>query len=185
MSTYAGGIVDEYGLSFFDTECYPLRKLLGVKAEETDSLYDGQYSTVEMFDGKYKVEKYCELAYLEGASVLGTYCEDFYAGMPALTVNDFGKGKAYYIAADFMSDGYQKIYEKILKGVISPGKTVKTPENVSVAMRYEGETCYVFVMNFNNEEKIVDLPFDYELIGGSFDGNAMPPYGCAVLKRKN
>ena len=95
LFTFASGVIDEYALSFFDEECYPLRKILGVKAEETDSLYDGQCNHIKMFGSSYKCTKYCELAYLEGAKVLGEYEDDFYLGMPALTVNTYGKGKAY------------------------------------------------------------------------------------------
>ncbi len=34
----------------------------------------------------------------EGAEVLATYESDFYAGMPAVTKNSYGKGHVYYVA---------------------------------------------------------------------------------------
>ena len=182
VSTFASGVVDEYGLTFFDKDCYPLRKLFAVKAEETDSLYDGQHNSVKMFGETYQSERYCELAYNEGATVLGEYCEDFYSGMPAVTVNNFGKGKAYYIATDFALDGYIKLYEEILKGVVSEDKVINTPENVSVTMRYSADNCYVFVMNFNNEAKKVELPFEYEILCGEFEEKTLKPYEITVLK---
>lgn len=183
VATFITGVVDEYALSFFDDECYPLRKVLGVKAEETDSLYDGQYNYVKMFGNTYKTEKYCELAYLEGAETIGEYCEEFYKGMPAVTVNKYGKGLAYYIATDFMVDGYMKIYSEIVGNVVSKEKIVKTPDNVSVTYRYTDNDCYVFVMNFNNEEKRVELPFEYRVLSGEFDNNVVMPYGCVILKK--
>ena len=36
---------------------------------------------------------------LETAEVVATYGRDFYAGGPAITVNHFGKGEAWYVAA--------------------------------------------------------------------------------------
>ena len=120
VTTFASGVVDEDALSFFDDECYPFRKLLGVKQEETDSLYDNQYNYVEMYGEKYIVRKYCELGILEDADVIGRYTEDFYKGMPAVTVKNYGKGKAFYIAANFDLDGYmprtciERIFNKLL-----------------------------------------------------------------------
>lgn len=183
ITTFGTGVVDEYGLTFFDKECYPLRKLLAVKAEETDSLYDGQYNSVEMFGETYRSEKYCELAYNEGAAVMGEYREDFYSGMPAVTVNNYGKGKAYYIATDLTVDGYIKLYEEIIKKTMSVDKVINTPDNVSVTLRYSADKCYAFVMNFNNESKKVKLPFDYEILCGEFEGKTLKPYGIAVLKK--
>jgi len=185
ITTFATGVVDEYGLSFFDKECYLLRKILGVKAEETDSLYDGQYNGINMFGSSYRCEKYCELAYLEGATVLGEYEEDFYKGMPALTVNNYGKGKAYYIAADLMQDGYIRLYDELLKDVISCEKQVSSPENVSITFRCFDNCRYAFIMNFNNSTEIVNLPFNYEVLTGEFADCTLSPYGVAVLKIKD
>lgn len=65
-------------------------------------LYDGQYNSVKMFGGTHKVKKYCELAFSDRAETIGEYCEDFYKGTPTVTVNKYGKGCAYYDAADLI-----------------------------------------------------------------------------------
>lgn len=183
VSTFASGVIDEFALSFFDDECYPLRDILGIKAEETDCLYDGQYNTVEMFSEEYRVERYCELAYASGAEVIGRYKDDFYAGMPAVTRNNYGKGTAYYIGADFMQDGYKRIYGEILKDVISPLKMPKSPENVSITTRYKDNNVYVFIMNFNNNEVELEMQFDdYEVLSGRLECGRIEAYGCVVLK---
>lgn len=184
VTTFGTGLVDEYGLSFFDAECYPLRSLLGVKTEETDTLYDGQYNSVETEGLSLKAERYCELAYTEGATVIGTYGEDFYKGMPAVTVNKFGKGKAYYIAAELTVAGYMELYSKWFKSLIGAEKCVASQENVSITMRYSESDTYIFVMNFNNEEKLVDLPFEFEILSGEFKENTVKPYGIVVLRKK-
>ena len=183
ITTFCSGVVDEYGLSFFDEACYPFRQLLGVKAEETDALYDGQSNSVCMFGNSYKSEKYCEVSYAEGATVIGTYEQEFYRDMPAVTVNCYGRGKAYYIATDLMLDGYIKLYREWLTGVISKDTMIPSPENVSITMRYGNQHAYVFVMNFNGEAKQVDLPFDYEVISGNFHDKSLAAYGIAVLKK--
>ena len=182
--TFCSAVIDEDALSFFDDKCYPLRKLLGVKAEETDSLYNGQSNSVDLYGKTYSSASYCELAYLEGAEVIGSYNEDFYRGMPAVTVNSYGKGKAYYIATDFDLDGYMALFSNWFKDIISSDKVISSPDNVSIMMRYSEDNEYVFVLNFNNEEKYVELPFEYEILTGDFEGQRIGAYGTVVLKKK-
>lgn len=180
--TFCSGVIDQDALSFFDKDCYPFRKLLGVKAEETDSLYNGQSNSIDLYGKNYTSTRYCELAYLEGAQVIGTYNHDFYRGMPAVTVNNYGKGKAYYIATDFDVDGYMALYKEWFKDIVSADKVVESPENVSVMMRYSDDAQYVFVLNFNNSERQLDIPFEYEVLTGSFEGQKIGAYGAVVLK---
>ena len=137
-----------------------------------------------MLGSTYRVSSYCELAYAEGAEVIGSYNDDFYAGMPAVTVNSYGKGKAYYVAADFDVEGYMALYSKIVDGVVSADKIISAPKNVSVTLRYGEDGEYVFVMNFNNCENTVELPFEYEILSGEFDGGRIAPYGTVILKKR-
>ena len=179
VTTFATAQIDEFGLCYFDDECYPLRKLLGVKPEECDSLYHGQTNSAKLFGKEYQSGRYCELAYPEGAEVLAVYESDFYQGMPAVTVNHFGAGKAYYIATDFDDDGYRDLFRAWFSDL-----ALETPENVSVTTRVKDGETYVFVMNFNNETKAVKLPFAYECIGGAFEHETLQPFGVAVLKKR-
>jgi len=78
--------------------------------------------------------------------------------MPAVTVNKYGEGKSYYIAArtgeDFNTDFYLKIIKDLgIKSVIDG----KLPKGVTAQMRSNEENKYTFIMNFTEEEKIVSL----------------------------
>lgn len=87
---------------------YPgkLRKLLGIWAEEIDALLPGKTNKMVRTAGdsglsqtEYECGMLCDLIHNEGAEVKATYGEDFYAGMPVLTVNRFGQGEAWYVAS--------------------------------------------------------------------------------------
>ncbi len=183
ITTFASGVIDEFGLSFFDKECYPLRKLLGVKCEETDSLYDGQFNLIDYLDTEYKCENYCELAYCEGAEIQGVYKTDFYKNMPAVTLNSYGKGKAYYIAAELDCKGLTALFEEWLTPIISNEKLIKTPENVSVTLRYSENNTYMFIMNFNSDAKEISIPEGFEIISGKIRDNLIEPYAVIILKK--
>jgi beta-galactosidase len=80
--------------------------LIGVWAEEIDCLDDNERNLVQGLagndaglQGPYQVRHLCELIHAESAKPLATYRDDFYAGRPAVTVNQFGKGKAWHVAS--------------------------------------------------------------------------------------
>lgn len=185
ITTYISGMVDEYNLCWQGDGFYPLGDVLGIQFEETDSLLDSDENNVEMFGSTYKCRNYCELSHLNGAQALGTYKKDFYAGMPAVTVNSFGKGKAYYIATEFDDDGYRKIYSEIVKDSVLENKGIETPYGVNIQMRYHDDgTAYAFIMNFTDEKKWLSLPFDYEILSGELSDGNIGGYGICVLKLK-
>ncbi|MGB3925068.1 MAG: beta-galactosidase [Caldicoprobacterales bacterium] len=193
--TYWSGIVDENDLCFLGGFPGPLRKVTGIRSEEIDALYDEDYNYA-VFDKdnplklekEYKTVELCDLIHAETAKVLATYKEDFYAGRPALTVNEFGKGKCYYIAFrsgdDFLSDFYGRLIEDLdIQRVLD----IDLPEGVTAQKRSDGDNDFIFVMNFAGDQRTVDLG-DEELTdmidGGQVQGEIkLPAYGLRILKR--
>ena len=158
VTTYLTGYVDDTDLCFRHGFPGPLRKTLGIWAEELDSLYPEDENSIEWNGQSYRAHSLCELIHPETAKALGQYGSDFYAGMAALTENVLGKGKAYYIAArtdeDFLSDFYQTVLDECgVSGVLKD-----QPFNgVSAQRRTDGETEYVFLMNFADTEKQITV----------------------------
>lgn len=161
------GCVDQDDLCFLGGFPGPLRKLTGIWAEETDALYDDERNGIRMSDGKtYTCSWLCDLIHAETAQVLAEYTDDFYAGMPALTVNAFGSGRAYYIAtrpdAAFLDDFYAaRVPESGIEPIIAD-----LPVGVQTATR-EGENGkYLFVMNFSGKPAEVHLPEGIDALTG-------------------
>ncbi|HHY83340.1 MAG TPA: beta-galactosidase [Clostridiales bacterium] len=194
--TYWSGIVNESDLCFLGGFPGPLRKVTGIWSEEIDSLYDGEYNIVIpapgnalKLDGKYKAIEMLDLIHAETAEVLASYDCDFYKGRPALTVNNFGKGKAYYIAFrsefDFLKDFYTRLIDDLkLSKVID----TELPEGVTAQKRSDGDKDYIFIMNFSPEEKTVDLnnnTYEDLLEGSTVEGKlVLPGYGVKVLEKR-
>lgn len=164
VTTYFTGVVDENDLCFLGGFPGPLRKLMGVWAEEIDGLHDGQENYVVFNDnelkisGEYKIGELCELVNLEGAKTLAVYKDDFYKGMPAVTVNEFGNGKVYYVAARNRSNLNAVLLNKIMEeSKVERALDVMLPSGVMVTKRCGDGESYRFLMNFNNEEVVVNL----------------------------
>lgn len=195
VATYWSGIVDENDLCFLGGFPGPLRNVLGIWSEEIDALYDGQTNSIKLLDnnslkitGKYEASELCDLIHTEGAEVLAVYEKDFYKGMPALTVNNFGKGKAYYIASrnseEFNSEFYRDLINDIgIKRVID----TDLPKGVTAQLRTDGKYDYVFIMNFSNSCKEVKLDnceyIDVLTQQKVREKISLPLYGFKILQR--
>jgi beta-galactosidase len=194
VTTYWSGIVDESDLCFLGGFPGPLRNVTGVWAEEIDSLYDIDSNSVVFkennfleIEGEYEAKWFCEVIHADTAEVLATYKHDYYRDTPAVTVNKFGKGSAYYIASRNDSAFNDVLYCKLVdKLSIRKVLDSKLPEGVTVQLRSDGENNYIFVMNFCEEEKrlnikkgtYVDMIAEKDIYGEVI----LEPYEVKVLK---
>jgi len=197
VTTYWSGVVDEHDLCHLGGFPGPLRKTLGIWAEEIEGLYDYDRNGLKLsagnalgLSGTYEAHEICELIHTEGAEVLGVYTDDFYAGRPALTLNRLGQGRAYYMAArlkdEFLSDFYTAA---AAEAGVSRALQTELPQGVSAAVRTDGTTDYMFLMNFSGEPRQVELDersySDMET-GDSVSGPVeLPVNGVKLLKRRS
>ncbi|MDR1230811.1 MAG: beta-galactosidase trimerization domain-containing protein, partial [Spirochaetaceae bacterium] len=154
VATYGTGYVDEHALAFLGDR--PLAETLGVRYEEIDALYPGEWNSINWNGGSYRAFGLCELVHAEGAEVLGVYGRDFYAGSPALTVHRRGKGQAYFIAARTGSDFLNAFYRQLTAEAGIRPLFEELPEDVTAQIRSDGTAAYVFLMNFGNGKRLVD-----------------------------
>lgn len=194
VTTFLSGIVDKNTLVFPKGFPGPFRKLCGIWAEETDYLYPDERNSVTFADGNslglsgtVELKNICEVVHPEGAEVLGTYAKDFYAGMPAVTVNAFGKGRAIYIAAHGGDDFYSALHGALAKQLaLRRAVDAELPEGVTATIREKDGKSYSFVENFASEPREIELkgaPRTDLLSGATVSGKVvLPPYGVLVLK---
>lgn len=196
VTTYWSGIVDENDLCFLGGFPGPLRKTLGIWSEEIDALFDGERKNIAFDEnnilglkGNYEAIELCDLIHIEGAESLASYKDDFYAGRPALTVNSFGKGKAYYIASRNKEDFNDIFYGKLIEELkLKRALDTELPYGVTAQTRTDGENDYIFLMNFSNEGKEVVLDnYTYtDIISNSKVEKKikLSQFGLRILKRK-
>jgi len=196
VATYMSGMANESDLCFLGGFPGPLRKALGVWAEEIDALYEGQEQSVVAaggnalgLSGEYVARDYATIIHAEGADALATYGRDFYKGGPAVTANRFGDGEAYYVASRngerFIDDFYGGL---VAKRELRRALDAELPEGVTAQLREDGERAFVFVMNFTPEPKDVDLgpgAFADLVTGEALEGTVtLGGYGVRVVERK-
>lgn len=165
VTTYFSGYVDEHDLVTLGGYPGKLRELLGIWVEETDAQPAERINHFTWQGKRYACDMLFDLLHGEGAQVLATYEEDFYAGMPALTENAVGKGRAYYLATRPETAFYGEFVQKLCREQdIAP--TMETPAGVEAAVRRNGEKQYLFLLNHAKQARTVTLERDgYDLIG--------------------
>ena len=193
VGTYWTGIVNESDLCYLNgMPGDGLMELFGLRSEEIDALYDGQYNRLVMqnFDAlpqnEYKIQELCDQIICSTAETLAVYGEDFYQGKPALTLNHFGKGCAYYIAArtedTFLCDFYTALAKNL---ELKPALNTVFPEGVMATRRQGTDFDAVFVMNFTPKSQQIMVHEDDVLSVNKKETRSplsLAPYEVKILK---
>lgn len=156
--TYLTGLVNESDLVYSGGIHPKLSDMLGLKLQETDTLYPSQSNTVRYKDQSFTAKDFCSVVELTTARALADYTSDFYSGKPAITENQLGQGTVYYLATrldhDLLTDFYADL---ISDNALSNNLVQSSTKNVSVQVRNDTTHHYVFVMNFANEAQVIEL----------------------------
>lgn len=163
ITTFFSGVVNEFDEVFRGGYPGPLAELLGLKVEEFEamkpyvknSLVVGQNSLG--LAGEYESTLWCDILQLNGAKPLAVYGSDYFRGSPALTVNAFGQGKAYYVAT-LPSNGFLRPFLKNVCDQRGVQPVLAAPARVEAVIRTQAGQDYLFVMNHNYEPVEVTLP---------------------------
>ncbi len=188
LTTYMTGYVDEHDLCFLGGFPGPLKNILGVWCEELDGLFSEERKKIEWNGARYEARDFCEIIHSEGAQPLAVYCEDFYEGFPAVTVNQYGNGEAYFVGAR-LEDKFQEDFLGMLIGKlgITGALKGKLPVGCTAQVRSDGVNNYVFVMNFTPEQVSIDIGSGGKSLvsGEEICGDiSLSPWGFDVFSEK-
>lgn len=189
LCTYTTGMVNENELCHLGG--FPagkLKEVFGIWNEEIDTLYPGESNTVEYEGKSYTAVDYCERIHLRGAKALAHYTSDFYAGEPALTVNEYGKGRAYYIACRDTGELTDILTARILDECeISSDFDGALGQGLTAHSRTDGESIFLFLENHATTEKktVTEGMWTNVETGDTVTGEiTLAPYEVQILSRK-
>ena len=167
---------------------FGLSEVFGLRVDEVDFLGRGTqpYKNAVTYRGKrYPVVGNAEIPIADGAEVLASYTDDFYAEAPAICANKYGRGKAYYIAFENEGAMYDDFISDIIeKYGLETSMKVKADDGVCIRKREKEDKAYYFILNETEDEKKVELDKRYKdmLTDEKIDGKkTLPPYGFMIL----
>lgn len=155
------GIVNENDLVYLGGAPGPLQPVMGLWVEETDVLYEDQLNSFAYNHQQYPCHSFFDRVRLTTARALSNYESDFYAGEPVITVNDFGKGEAYYLGSLMTSDFLKVFYQERLADYLSQQPVEAIDTGVDLTIRGSEEERYLFIMNTTDKIKQVTIRENY------------------------
>jgi beta-galactosidase len=188
ISTFNTGLVDENNIATDTGFPHDLTDLFGLEVQEFDPLplnednlltFKGAFQTSHMHPAKL----WCDIINPKGCQILATFGKDFYAGRPAITLNNFGLGKAIYIG----TQSHQHFYHDLvawLRQMTGLHPLLKVPENIEVSMRQKDGAKIFFLLNHQASPIRVQFykPMHDFLTGQNIVGNYdLPPHGVLVI----
>jgi beta-galactosidase len=188
VSTFNTGLVDQHHITPDTGFPNDMTDLFGLEVLEFDPIPPGEENHLT-FKGVFPTSHlhparlWCDIIEPKDCQVLAVYSKGFYASRPAMTMNNFGLGKAIYIGT--MS--HQHFYHDFvgwLRQMCNLHPLLKVPENVEVCMRQKEGTRVYFLLNHQNSPVRIQFykPMHDFLTGNTFSGNYdLPPHGVLVL----
>lgn len=174
MATYLTGYVDDNTLCYLGG--FPgdgLSELFGVISEEIDTYYDSDENSATFTDGhKAIIHDYAEILRVSDTNILAKYDKDFYAGTPAITCKNFGKGKAYYVGARIDMDSMSCLFKTMLKETNT--KYLTLPAGIEYHKREdESGKAIEFYLNVTENEITFNMTDNTQV--------TLKPYGVKIV----
>ncbi|TGB01670.1 beta-galactosidase [Halobacillus salinus] len=149
----------------------PVRDLVGARVEEIESLTNEHALPLkghgEFAEVPANMSVWRDLLVPESAEVLYQYSDSFYQKYAAVTENQFGKGRVFYIGGGLDEAALDLIAENVLQ---SHGiDTIESDDGVEVYHRSVNGEDYLFVMNHTDQVK-------------TFYNENLDPYESKIMK---
>jgi beta-galactosidase len=162
-------------------------ELLGIEISDYGIITEDEPVDVRYLknDKLHSANIWYDVISLKGAEALAEYNNDYFAGVPAITVNKYGKGRAYYngteVEEEFMDVLLKDIADE--SGVEPVLKNM--PNGVEAVQRIKDGMIYIFVINYNSAGERLKLSDRYiDIISGNeFVGTIdIEPNGVYIFK---
>jgi len=160
-----------------------LRDLFGISIYAWDNIGE---RTVDVIDNKgnvYKGDTFADLITPNSASVIAKYNSSWYTPYAAVTVNQYGKGKASYVGCGLSQEFYNSLMGECLSTFAI--KDIIFPEEVEVNTREKDGKKFIFITNFSDSSKKITLikPFLEMIKEVKLEGEVeLEPFGVIILE---
>ncbi len=159
VMSFFSGIVDENDHVRLGGYPAPFRELLGLVIEEHIPFAETQSNTFCTNDGRqFACSLWGEVILLKTAQAIATFEQDYYAGGPAVTRNQYGKGTAFYVGTLPDSSGMDWLTAEVCTSAGIKPTVNHAPHGVELVRRTNSKESWLFVLNHSGNE--VTIPLD-------------------------
>ena len=159
--TFRSGVKDEHNVVTDRTLPGAFADLAGVAIHEFDPQLNEEQEIVGPGETHFPARCWSDILVPTTAKAIATYGNGYYAGKPAATVNEFGKGSVYYTGTESKSPFF---YDRLIALAAQKSRVTlnaKIPPGVEVAARQKGEGKIIFLLNYTATAQTVPLERAY------------------------
>lgn len=160
-----------------------LHEAAGARIEEINSLFEDESVGIratktfaEELSGTYQTYEAFGCLHLDDAEVVARYTTGWQSGQPAATRKTHGEGEIWLVAGNFDDNFYNAFYKMLVqRHQLAKVVDITLPMGVHATVRENGETRFIFIINYTPEEKSINIP------EGVCDSRAIPLSGSHKL----
>ncbi|MBL6763661.1 MAG: beta-galactosidase [Verrucomicrobiae bacterium] len=188
VGTFNTGLVNEAHIAPINGIPFELTDLFGLEVMEFDPMPPGTENHLT-FKGNFPTtalhpaHTWCDIIEPLECEVLGTYALDFYAGRPAMTMNEYGEGRAIYIGTMSHPAFYTDLVTW-LRNIAGLAPLLRVPEQIEVSMRQRSDYRLYFLVNHHDApvhiqffKPVHNFMTDEEVSGGC----DVPAHGVMII----
>jgi beta-galactosidase len=192
VSTFNTGLVDEHHMAPDSGYPHDLTDVFGMEVREFDPLPEGQENHLTFRAGfpathLHPGRLWCDIIEPKGCQIIAVYAKEFYAGKPAITLNQFGNGRAVYIGTMSTQPFYLDLVTW-LRNMCALHPLLKVPDTIEVSLREKDGRKIYFLLNHQNSPVRLHFykPMHDFLSGNNFTGAYdLPAHGVLVLDEQS
>lgn len=186
--TPRSGVVDEYNTIFNEPAPGPLREIAGVEVDEYGALPEPvplSDDAGELGGALEEAELWAEEVVPTTAQTLATYAAGWLKGTPAVTVNEFGKGKVVYIGTSLSGSSLDGFLSWLCR-LAGVRPVLETPTGVRALERRGVDSRFLFLLNFGDEQQSVALGEEWSdaFTGEALTAAEVAPIDIRLLRRE-
>ena len=182
--TNRSGVKDPNNNCIMETLPTVYRELIGAEIIEYDPIGELEQKIKDFSGTEFTCRKWCDLIELGTARAYAEYADSFYEGTPAVTMNRYCSGVAYYVGTVCDFEFYESFAGNIMKQTGIP-RLKELPLGVEVTTRTNGTDDFVFFFNNTEKEVHITLPKAmYSIIdGGDREKLCLKPFDMDIVRK--
>lgn len=184
VMTCRSGVKDANNNCIMDTLPSVYKELIGAEVTEYDPIGSHKQTIVDFAGNKFACRQWCDVLRLTTARAYAEYDDSFYKCCPAVTMNRYCSGVAYYVGTVCHADFYENLAGNIMRQTGIP-RLMGLPRGVEVTTRTNGLNDFICFFNNSGQEAVINLPKSmYSIIESvGKEKIILKPFGFDIVRK--
>ncbi len=184
VMTCRSGVKDANNNCVMDTLPSVYKELIGAEVTEYDPIGNHEQTIVDFAGNKFACRQWCDVLRLTTARAYAEYGDSFYKCCPAVTMNRYCSGVAYYVGTVCHADFYENLVGNIMRQTGIP-RLMGLPRGVEVTTRTNGLNDFICFFNNSEQEAVINLPKSMYSIIESIGKEKinLKPFGFDIVRK--